>query len=123
MRLLGHNRIGSQQEPSHTNRVLQCRPHHFGRVDDAGLNQVFVNTFIGIETKATLALADLMHYHIAFLPGIVSNLPERHLQSIVNDLSPGLLIAACLDLQSRFPAANQRDATARHNAFFDRRSR
>ena len=42
LRLLGHQGIGRQDDRGHRGRVLQRRPGHLGRVDDARLDQVAV---------------------------------------------------------------------------------
>ena len=42
LRLLGHHRLGGEQQARDRRGVLQRRAHDLGRVDDAGLQQVLV---------------------------------------------------------------------------------
>src|SRR2546422_2314793 len=42
LRLLGHHRLGGEQEPRDRRRIEQRRAHHLGRIDDAGLEQILV---------------------------------------------------------------------------------
>ena len=69
-----------QQEARNRNGVLQSRPHHLGRVDDAGLDQIQV--LVRCRVKAVIALAGshLRHNHAAVRPGVLGDLPGRGLK-------------------------------------------
>src|SRR5271166_1278349 len=54
LRPLGHHRLGGHQQPSHRCRILQRRPHHLGRINDARLYQVL--ELAGLRVKAPVVL-------------------------------------------------------------------
>ena len=53
--LLGDQGLGGQQQPGDRRRVLQRRAHDLGRVDDAGLDQVLVDSSVAaLKPRAPL---------------------------------------------------------------------
>ena len=48
---LGEGGLAEQQQLRRRGRVLEREADHFGRIDDAGLHQVYVLAFRSIEPK------------------------------------------------------------------------
>ena len=91
---LSHHAFGGQKESRDGGRVLQRAAHDLGRVDDAGLHQVF--EFFGrrIETEGTLAVADLVDDDGAFPAGVGRDPACRILDRLLDDPDADLLFLA-----------------------------
>ena len=82
--LVGHQRLGGQQDGCHRGGVLQSGAGHLGGVHDAGGDHVAVGLLIGIEAIADLTgVLDLLQHHGAVDPGIDGDLLHA---ALVNDM-------------------------------------
>ena len=91
--LLGHHGFGRDQQAGGRGRVLQCMPHDFGRVDDAGLDEVGELAFLGtVAVVDVLAVQELADDDRAIGAGVVGDLPSRLLEGLADDVDAGLLV-------------------------------
>src|SRR5260221_810056 len=124
LRHFGHHVFGGDQESRDRRCVLDRHMNHLGRVDDALGDQVDVFAGLGIEAVGVLVLLeDLADDDRAVFSGIDGDLAGRIGQRLAHDLDAGLLVVV-LGAQSLevLGGSQQRDAAARHNAFFHRRT-
>src|SRR6202166_3081440 len=124
LRQFGHHGFGGDQESRDGRRVLDRRTDHLGGVDDALLDEVAV--FAGLRVEAVrirLVLEDLADDDGAVFARVDRDLAGRRGQRLAHDLDAGLLVvvlgAQALELLG---GAQQGDAAARYDAFFDRRT-
>ena len=90
--------------------MLQCRAGHLGRIDDAGLHQIFELASLGVETIVRIFIgANLLDYNRAFETGIASDLAQRLFARLANDVDTDLLVAVGLDVRQRLAGAQQRN--------------
>ena len=123
LRGFGDQGVAGQQQRRDAGRVLQGGAGDLGRVDDAGLDQVFVLVGRGVVAVVAFAFGDLLADDAAVLAGVVGDLrsaargrrgrrccsrPPRPAQS-----PSGLTVAA---------GPQQGDAAAGEDAFFDGRA-
>src|SRR5262249_52156453 len=116
-----HGFRGDQQAGDRS-RILQGAPHDLGRIDDALGHQVAV--FAGLSVKAVRILVfvdDLADYNRAISTSVDRDLARRRLQRLADDVDTVLLVfvlrAKALE---RIARTQQRDTTARQDAFLDR---
>src|ERR1700686_302703 len=124
LRQFGHHGFGGDQQSRDGRRVLDRRTDHLGGVDDALLDEIAV--FAGLRIEAVsirLVLEDLADDDGAVLTCVDRDLAGRPGQRLAHDLDAGLLVvvlgAQALELLG---GAQQRDATAGNDAFFDGRT-
>src|SRR5258707_11493393 len=124
LRHFGHHGFGGDQQSRDGRRVLDRLATHLGRVDDALGDQVDV--FAGLRVEAVgilLVLEDLADDDGAVLARVDRDLAGWRGQRLAHDLDAGLLVvvlgAQTLELLG---GAQQSDAAARYDAFFNRRT-
>jgi hypothetical protein len=105
-------------------RVLDRRTNHLGRVDDALGDQVAVFAGLRVETIIVLVLLeDLAEDDGAVFARVDRDLAGRRGQRLAHDLDTGLLVVVGgLEALELLGGAEQGDAAARHDAFFNRRA-
>src|SRR5205807_1660980 len=122
LRLLHHHALGGEEQSRDGRGVLQRRARDFGRVDDAGRDQILV--LVGLGVVAVVQLGRVLHLadHDRRLgPGVLRDDPDRLLERAADDLDAGLLVViGAPDLVERLLAPQQRNAAARHDALLDR---
>src|SRR6185295_8465293 len=124
LRHFGHHGFRGDQESRDGRCVLDCHTNHLGRVDDALGDQVDV--FAGLRVEAVgilILLEDLADDHRTVLASIDGDLAGWRGERLADDLDAGLLVvvlgAKSLEMLG---GAQQGDAAARHDAFFNRRT-
>src|SRR5215204_442395 len=124
LRQLGDHGLGGDQEAGDGCRALQCCAHHLGRVDDALRHHVDVLAGLRVEAKAVgILLEDLADHHRAILARIECDLARRPRERFADDLYAGLLVVVVgADFLERLARAQERDTTARQDAFLHRRA-
>src|SRR3954449_1080601 len=124
LRQFGHHGFGGDQESRNRGCVLDRRTDHLGRVDDALLDEVAVFTGLRVEAVVVrLVLEDLADDDGTVLARVDRDLASRPGQRLANDLDAGLLVVV-LGAQAfeRLGGAQQGDAAARYDAFFNGRT-
>ena len=112
--------LGGEHERGDGSGILQSRAGYFGGIDHAGFHQVFVLLGGGVEAEVRIVVGlDLLDHDGAFGPAVQHDLPHRLLASAAHDGHAELLVALELQLLQRDRSAQQRNATARHDAFLD----
>src|SRR5262245_55758174 len=119
LRLLGHHRLGREQQTRHRGGVLQRGPDHLGGVDDARLHQILVLLGGGVEADGALAAPYLLDHHRAFLTGVGCDPAQRILERAPHDGDAEALLVVDLELVECRLCAQQRDAAAGHDALLD----
>src|SRR3954452_13076868 len=124
LRQFGDHGFGGDQESRDGSRVLDRRANHLGRVDDALGDQVAVFAALRVEPVVVLVLLeDLADDDGAVLASVDRDLAGRRGQRLAHDLDAGLLVVVLgLDALQLLGGAQQGDAAARHDAFFNRRT-
>ena len=121
--LLGNESLGGEEQSGDRGRVLQGRPGHLGRVDDAGGDQVLVLAGCGVEAEATLAGTNLLDDDTALEAGVDRDLADRLLHGSTHNGTPGLLVVGtAAHLLHRVLSTEQSDTAAGDNALFDGRT-
>src|SRR5438445_5442737 len=123
LRLLGHHRLGGEQQAGDGRRVLQGGPRHLGGIDHARSDQILVLVGARVVPEPTLSFLHLLQDDAALEPGIADDAPQRLLHRPTDDLHADSLVVLQLQLVQRLARADQCDAAARHDAFLDRRAR
>ena len=118
----GDERLGGEHQADNAGRVLQGGAHDLHRVDDALVEQVAVFTGGGVVTEVALALAHLVEDDRAFFARVLHDLAEGLLDRAADDRDAELLLVAHLELVEGLLRADERDAAAGDDAFFDRRA-
>src|SRR4051794_21835753 len=124
LRQLGHHGFGGDQQRRNRGCVLDRRTDHLGRVDDALLDEVAVFTGLRVEAVVVrLVLEDLADDDGTVLARVDRDLASRPGQRLANDLDAGLLVVV-LGAQALegLGGAQQGDAAARNDAFFNSRT-
>jgi len=91
----------------------------FGRVDDTGLDQVFVLVRESVEALFGLAVTHLRDHHGALEPGVAGDLAQRLFEHAADDVDADLDVAFGLQSLDGLRATEQRDAAAGNDAFLD----
>src|SRR5690606_33359204 len=91
-----------------------------GRVDDAGLEEVFVLLGAGVEAVAALGLADGVDDDRAFVASVLGDEPERLLEGAAEDLDADELLARDIETFEGALAADESHAAAGDDAFGNR---
>src|SRR5690606_14379235 len=119
--LLGDDGLGGEEQPGDRRGVLQRRPGHLGRVDDARLEHVDVLTGRRVEAVARRKAAHLLDHDAALETGVDGDLLERLLQGLADDGGTGRLVAAQLQLvEGLGTGLEQGHATTGDDALLDR---
>src|SRR5713101_7685932 len=122
LRLLGNHALCREQQTSHRSGVLQRAAHDLGRVDDAGLHQIFELLGRGVEAEGALVVLDLVDDDVAFPSGVARDPAGWFLDRLADYADADLLVLAGAHVLDRRRGPDQRHATARHDAFLDRRA-
>src|SRR5467141_2625096 len=124
LRQFGHHGFGGDQQSRNRGCVLDRRPHDLGRVDDALGDQVDVFARLRVEAVGVLILLeDLADDDRAVLACVDRDLARGPGERLADDLDAGLLVVVLgLDALELLGGAEQGDAAARHDAFFNRRT-
>src|SRR5437879_6494821 len=120
--LLHHHALGGEEQSRDGRGVLQRRAGDFGRVDDAGRDQILVLVGLGVVAEVQLGrLLHLPHDDCALGTRVLHDDPDRLLERAADDVDAGLLVVICApDLVERLLAPQQRYPAARHDALLDR---
>src|SRR5690606_2789370 len=116
--------FGGEHQAGNRGRILQGSARHLGRVQDAHLDHVAVLTGSGVVAEVVLAFADLGDDHVGGFARVHDDLAQRLFDRTAQDADADVLVfvGALQGLES-LEGADQRDATARHDAFLDGRTR
>src|SRR3954453_2958893 len=122
LRHFGHHGFGGDQESRNRSCVLDRRANDLGRVDDALGDQVDIFAGLRVEAVGILILfEDLADDDRTVFTGVDRDLASRPGQRLAHDLDAGLLVVVRgLDALQLFGGAQQSDAAARYDAFFNR---
>src|SRR5579859_643719 len=124
LRHFGHHGFGGDQQRGNGGRVLDGYANNLGRIDDALGDQVDVFAGLGVKAVGVLVLLqDFADDHRAVFTGIDRDLAGRIGQRLADDLDAGLLVVVLGAKPFEvLGSTEQGDATARHDAFFNRRT-
>src|ERR1700737_1640170 len=124
LRQFGHHGLGGDQKRRNRRCVLDRRTNDLGRVDDALRDQVDVFAGLRVEAVGVLVLLeDLADDDGAIFARVDRDLARRPGERLADDLDAGLLVVVRgLDALQLLGGAQQGDAAARHDAFFNRRT-
>src|SRR5258705_3924648 len=124
LRHFGHHGLGGDQKCRNRSCVLDRRANHLGRVDDALGDQVDIFASLRVEAVGILILLeDLADDHRAVFTGVDRDLASGPGERLAHDLDAGLLVVVLgLDALQLLGGAQQGDAAARYDAFFNRRT-
>src|SRR5258708_24625150 len=125
LRLLGHHRLGGDEQASDRGGILQRHPHHLGRIDDAGLHHVDIFALLGVEAViGALLLEQLADDERAVGPRIAGDLPGRDLKGAADDIDADLLVVILRPQPAQGARrVEQGDAAAGDDALLDRGAR
>src|SRR5579863_692581 len=120
---LADHRLSGQHQCADRSGVLESRAGHFGGVDDARLDQVFVLPGLGVEAViGVFVRANLLDDDRALPAAVADDLAQRLLASPAHNVYADLLVAFHLHVVERRRGAQQSHAAAGHDAFLDRRA-
>src|SRR6476620_9028078 len=124
LRHFGDHGFGGNQQRRNRGCVLNRYANHLGRVDDALGDQIAVFAGLRVEAVGILVLfEDLAEDDGTVFTCVDRDLAGRPGQRLAHDLDAGLLVvvlgAQALEMLG---GAQQSDAAARHDAFFNRRT-
>src|SRR6185369_16511212 len=112
--------FGGEHKCRDGSRVLQGSAGNLRRVDDAGLHHVHKFTVLGVvAVVGVLVVADLADDDCTLFAGVADDLAQGLFQSALHDVGADRLVAFQLECADCVDAANQGDAAARDDAFFD----
>src|ERR671930_1180955 len=122
LRLVGHHRLGGEEQAGDGGRVLQRGADHLGRVDDPRLEHVAVLAGGRVQAVHGVHAADLLDHHAALQAGVDGDLLERLLQRAAHDQGAGRLVAAEVDLGQGLLGPQQGHAAAGDQSLLHRRA-
>src|SRR6476619_1486254 len=124
LRYFGHHGFGGDQESRNRGCILDRHANDLGRVDNTRRDQVDI--FAGLRVEAVgvlILLEDLADDDGAVLACVDRDLAGGPGQRLADDLDAGLLVVVGgLDALELLGGAQQGDAAARYDAFFNRRT-
>src|SRR5204863_7027730 len=92
LRSLGDDGFGGEEEAGDGRGVLERAAGDLGRVDDAGLDEVFIDAGRDVAAFGALALLDFLDDERAFIAGIVGEGAEGLFDGTLDDLHADLLV-------------------------------
>ena len=115
LRLLGHHRLGGDQQAGHGSGVPQSRQDDLGRVDNAGLYHVGVDARLRVVTPGeVLLLEQLADNYGTVFAGVLDDLTDRRLEGATDDVdTDALVVVAGLELLESARGIEQGDTAAR----------
>src|SRR5262245_2780448 len=120
--LLRDERFGRQHEARDARGILQRAAHDLHRVDDALLEQIAVFARGRVVAEVGFAFADLVDDDRAFFAGVLHDLAHRLFGGATDDRDAELLLFGDLELLEGLLSADEGDASAGDDAFFDGRA-
>ncbi len=118
--LVGNDRLGGEEERRDRGGVLQRRPGHLDRVDDASGDQVDVLTRSSVETVGLVEPADLLSHDATLETCVDRDLLERGLGRDAHDVGTGRLVTFEVErLERDLGSLDESDATTGDDALFD----
>src|SRR3546814_3664242 len=94
-----------------------------GRVDDAHVDHVAVRAVAGVVAVRGLAFGNLVQDHRRFFAGVLDDLAQRLGDRTTQDADADrLVVIRALELVEHLGGADQHDAAAGNDAFFDGRT-
>src|SRR5699024_6832318 len=112
--------FGGQEQGGDGSGLFQSHAGHHLRVDDAGLDQVFIFAGSGVEAEAVLAFANLFHDHGTFVTGIAGDHAQRFFKGAADDVQAGhFVVVGGLDVVENADGAYEGGTAARDDAFGD----
>src|SRR5579871_1990552 len=122
-RNLRYQGFGGQHQRGDRAGVLQRGARYLGRVDDAGLDQVFELAGLRVVAEVGfLVVANTADNNCAFFAGVADDLAQRLFERAAHDVAADLLIAFQLQRVDGVAAAHQSHAASGHDAFLDGRA-
>ena len=117
--------LGGQDHRRDRRRVLDRRPGHLGRIDDARVEHVHVLAGHDVVADARILLLGLRTPHVldddvAVESGVLGQSAEGLVQRAPDDVDAGVGVAFQLDAVERLLGVEQRHAAAGHDAFLKR---
>ena len=112
LRNFGDQGFGRQHQRRNRRRILQRRTGHLLRIDDTGLDEVFVFARGDIVAIVALAALHLLNNQRAVHAGVRSQSAQREFDSLADNVDTDLLVfIATLDRFDRAERADEGDAT------------
>src|SRR5680860_142852 len=116
---LSDERLRCDEQCGDRSSVLQRRTGHLGRVDDAGLHEVLVDTGCCVEA-GNLFAANPRYDDATLIAGVDGDLADGSLERTPDDLTSSLhVIGAATQLVDDCARAKQGNAATGHDALFD----
>src|ERR1700736_311891 len=120
---LRHQRFGGQHQGRDRTGVLQCRAHHFGRIDHARLDQIFVLAGQGVVAEVVvLGIVHFAQNNCAFFARVLGDLTQRLDPGALHDVQTDVLIPLELQPIESGNTTAQGYSAAGNNAFFHGRA-
>ena len=88
----GHDAIGGKQQTCHRSGILESRTVNFRGREHTGIQQIAVLQGQSVEAKRTFAFSHFGHHHGAFFTGVFGQGPQRHHQSLTEQIDTELLV-------------------------------
>src|SRR6266568_2091690 len=119
--LLGHHRLGGDEETSDRGGILESVPHDLGGIDDPGRDHVGELALLRVVAViGVLAVHQLADDDRAVGAGILGDQPGRRLQGLPHNVDADLLVRIGRgQLVERAGGIEQRRATAGNNTLLD----
>src|SRR5689334_19318023 len=100
--------------------MLQGRAGDLGRIDYAGLDQVFELPGLRVEAEIVIGVgANLLQNNSAFVTGVAGNLAQRLFSRTADDVNTDLLVAFSFEILESMTSAEQRHTAARDDSLFN----
>src|ERR1700736_1221312 len=116
---LRYQGFGGQHQRRDRAGILQCGAHHFGRIEHARLDQIFIIAGQGVVAEVVvLGIVHLAQDNCAFLAGVLGDLTQRLDQGALHDVETNVLSPLELQPIESGNTTAQRDSPPRDNAFF-----
>ena len=119
-RKVGNHAVGREDQRSDRCGVLKCRAGHLRRIEHAHFNHIAVLGGLSVVAEVAFTLSDGVHHDARFIAGIGDDLTQRLFHGAQNDADTCVLfVIVALDVLDGEFGADERDAAARDDAFFN----